>query len=447
MRECQRILLVEDDAAVRIGISQALRLSGIEVEECESGEEALRQVRPGYAGILVTDVRLPGIDGLELLRRAIAMDASLPVVLITGHGDISMAVEAMRSGAYDFLEKPFSSDDITDVAQRALEKRELTFELQALRRRLSGRHNLEAKLLGNSKSMQQLRNTIENLGETDANALLIGETGTGKELVARCLHECSSRRDHNFAAINCAGIPEALFESEVFGHEPGSFTGATKRRVGKIEFAGRGTLFLDEIEGMPLALQAKLLRALQERKFERLGSNDMHAMNCRIIAATKCDLLALAARGEFRADLYYRLGVALLQIPPVRERQDDIPLLLTTFVMEAASRYGREVPNLSETQMRQLVRRPWPGNVRELRNVAEQFVLGLLHFGPGDSPLTRIAPRCLEEQLATFERHLIEETLAQCAGRISAACEILNVPRNTLYDKMRRLEILPEHFR
>ena len=443
-----RVLFVEDEPAVRLGGVQALQLRGIEVQAFERAEQALRQIRPGFAGIVVTDVRLPGMDGFALLEQIRSIDAELPVILVTGHGDIAMAVEAMKRGAYDFIEKPFSSEHLADVAQRALEKRHLTLELDTLRRQANNRDRIEAKILGQSPAIERLRRVIIDLADTDTNVLVLGETGAGKEVVARCLHESGRRRSANFAAINCAGIPEMLFESEVFGHEAGSFTGAVKRRIGKLEFADGGTLFLDEIETMQMSLQAKFLRVLQERAFERVGSNELQPMNCRIVAGTKADLLALAREQRFRDDLYYRLGVVVLEVPPLRERREDIPLLFEHFVLQASARYGRPAPDaLSPQQMQALMSRSWQGNVRELRKGAERLALGLLaDTGDADASIGT-APRTLEEQVNCCERHLIEEALRACQGRAALACERLGLPKKTLYDTMRRLAITSDDFR
>ncbi|WP_431513161.1 sigma-54-dependent transcriptional regulator [Variovorax sp. DAIF25] len=432
------VLYVEDDPPVRLGSTQALQLAGVRVTGFGSAEQVLQKLTPGFAGVLVTDVKLPGIDGLELLSRALRLDPSLPVILVTGHGDITMAVQAMRLGAYDFLEKPFSPDQLTEVVQRALDKRALSLEVEHLRRRIAGYESIEAKLIGRSSAMHKLRRLVLDVANSDADVLILGETGTGKELVARCLHDCSRRKEGNFAAINCGGMPEALFESEMFGHEAGAFTGAAKRRIGKIEHARGGTLFLDEIETMPMSLQVKMLRSLQERQFERLGSNELRPMDSRVIAATKADLLAAAREGKFRDDLYYRLGVVILNLPPLRERREDIPLLFTHFAMQAALRHERELPAVASHHLEALMAHAWPGNVRELRNIADRFVLGLWEGNEATRGMTP-GERSLDEQLAQFERYLIHEALEACNGSASAAAERLGVPRKTLYDKMRRL--------
>jgi two-component system C4-dicarboxylate transport response regulator DctD len=447
MSNRMKLLFVEDDAAVRLGAVQALRLSGLEVQAFERAEHALPYIEFGFPGILVSDLRLPGMSGLSLMDRTIGTDASLPVILVTGHGDISMAVDAMRRGAYDFIEKPYSSEQLVDVSHRALEQRRLTLELAMVQQGLARRDNIEARILGRSPAIDRLRRMIQELADADANALILGETGTGKELVARSLHDYGNRQGKNFAAINCAGIPEMLFESEVFGHEAGSFTGAIKRRIGKIEYAHGGTLFLDEIETMQMSLQVKLLRLLQEKKFERIGSNDLLEMDCRIVAGSKADLLALSSLKSFRDDLYYRLGVVVLEIPPLRERREDIPLLFEHFVLHAAAEYNKPVPVVAPAYMRDLMSRPWPGNVRELRNVAERFTLGM----PTRVEMANIndsaGEASLDIQVSSYERQLIEEALSKCAGRAAAACELLGVPKKTLYDKMRRLGIYPDQFK
>ncbi len=435
------ILYVEDDPAVRLGGMQALQLAGLKVQAFGSAEQVLPLLVPGFRGVLLTDVKLPAMDGLQLLEKAQQVEASLPVILVTGHGDISMAVQAMRLGAYDFIEKPFSPEELTEVVKRALDKRALSLEVETLRRKLQGYESIESRIIGRSGAIARLRRMILDLAGTGADVLILGETGAGKELVASCLHDYGRRHAGNFVAINCGGMPESLFESEVFGHEAGAFTGAARRRIGKIEHARGGTLFLDEIETMPMGLQVKLLRTLQERRFERLGSNELLPMDCGLIAATKADLLERAREGAFRSDLYYRLSVVVLEIPPLRERREDIPLLLSHFMQHAALRYGREVPTVTGEQMQELMAQAWPGNVRELRNVADRFVLGLAPQG------VAAAPRSLDEQVSLFERHLIQEALSASAGRAAAASELLQLPKKTLYDRMRRLGLSSEDFK
>ncbi|MBK60047.1 MAG: Fis family transcriptional regulator [Pseudomonas sp.] len=430
------VLIVEDDPHVLLGCQQALALEDIPSIGVSSAEEALAQVDSDFAGIVVSDIRLPGIDGLELLTRLKQRDASLPVVLITGHGDIGMAVGAMRDGAYDFMEKPFSPERLVDVARRALEQRALAREVSALRRQLAGRQALEQRIIGRSPAMQQLRELIANVADTNANVLIEGETGTGKELVARCLHDFSRRQSKQFVALNCGGLPESLFESEIFGHEAHAFTGAGKRRIGKIEHADGGSLFLDEIESMPLNLQIKLLRVLQEHSLERLGSNQPVAVDCRVIAATKSDLDELGKRGEFRSDLYYRLNVVTLELPPLRERREDIALLFEHFLQLAALRFDRAVPELDRQTLAALSAHDWPGNVRELRNVAERFALGLPVFkksGQADNNTLGF-----NEAVEAFERSLLSAALERHAGNLSQAAQTLGMAKTTLFDKVKK---------
>ncbi|MCF5351338.1 response regulator, partial [Pseudomonas syringae] len=357
------VLIVEDDPHVLLGCQQALALEDIASEGVSSAEEALKRIDDNFAGIVISDIRLPGIDGLELLSRLKARDSSLPVVLITGHGDITMAVNAMRDGAYDFMEKPFSPERLVDVTRRALEQRGLAREVWALRKQLAERDSLEGRIIGRSPAMQNLRALIANVADTSANVLIEGETGTGKELVARCLHDFSRRKDSQFVALNCGGLAESLFESEIFGHEANAFTGAGKRRIGKIEHAHNGTLFLDEVESMPVNLQIKLLRVLQERTLERLGSNQSVAVDCRVIAATKSDLNALGKTNQFRSDLYYRLNVVTLELPPLRERREDILQLFEHFLQLSSLRFDREPPVLDRQTSSNLMSHDWPGNV------------------------------------------------------------------------------------
>ena len=436
-----RVLVVEDDENVRLGVEQAVALAGFPVRAFASAAEALADVAPGAPVVIVSDVRMPGIDGLQLLERALAIDGQIPVVLISGHADISTAVGAMQVGAYDFIEKPFSSDHIAGRVARAVEKRRLTLEVQGLRAVLRNWQGIEALVLGKSPSIEEVRKRILRLADTSVSVLITGETGTGKELIARALHDFGGRRDHHFVALNCGGLPEQLFESELFGHEAGAFTGAVKKRIGKIEWASGGTLFLDEIETMPTALQIKLLRVLQERQIERLGANEPVPVDCRIVAASKADLAGLSADGRFRADLLYRLNVAPIDLPPLRERREDVPLLFEHFVLAAARRFRLSAPIVSASQLSELMMHQWPGNVRELQNVVDRFVLGLA----GDKLLPAGGPSgacgTLAEQLAHFECVLIEDMLRRHNGNVAAASDELGMPKKTLYHKMRQMKI------
>jgi DNA-binding NtrC family response regulator len=431
------VLIVEDDPDVRLGCEQAMQLADIRAEGLGSAEEAFPRLVPGFPGVIVTDMRLPRADGMEVLRRARAVDADLPVIIITGHGDVTLAVEAMRGGAYDFIQKPFSPEHLVEVVRRALEKRALALEVVDLRRRLAQREGVEAKLIGRSPQMEQVRKLVADVAGMSVDVLVRGETGTGKELIAQCLHELSPRASGHLVALNCGGLPDNLIDSELFGHEAGAFTGAQKRRVGKIEYANHGTLFLDEVESMPMGVQVKLLRVLQERVVERLGSNQPLPVDCRVVAATKDDLLERAERQTFRADLYYRLNVVTIDLPPLRERREDIPLLLEHFLLQAARRHERPLPSVTSEQMHRLMAHTWPGNVRELRNVADCIVLGVGRDILGTAT-TSAAPASLAESVESFERSLIAAELHRQGGSLARSAEALRVAKTTLHDKIRK---------
>ena len=435
--------LIEDDPAVRHASRQSLLLAGFTVRDFADAEAALEALAKQVPDAVVCDVRLPEMDGLALMARLLRTDAGIPVILITGHGDITMAVQAMRAGAYDFIEKPFPAERLVEVVRRALEKRRLTREVVRLTEAL-GRH-AGATIIGECAEIQNVRRLVAALGPAAVDVLLHGETGSGKEVVAQALHAASGRTGP-FVAINCGGLPESVFESEMFGYEPGAFTGATKRRIGKIEHAHGGTLFLDEIESMPLALQAKLLRVLQDRRVERLGGNVAVEVDCRIIAATKDDLKGLADQGRFRPDLFYRLNVAVLKLPPLRERKDDIALLMAHFLAQAAQRFNLPPPSWGAADVLRWQAHDWPGNVRELKNTAERICLGL----PDGLYMPESEDGCLPglvAQLEQAERGFIRNALKATQGQVARAAELLKIPRKTLYDKLARYGVRAEEFR
>ncbi|MBF8669244.1 sigma-54-dependent Fis family transcriptional regulator [Pseudomonas putida] len=438
-----QVILVDDDPHLRQALSQTLDLAGLKVVALADAQGLAERIEADWPGVVVSDIRMPGIDGLQLLEQLHGRDNELPVLLITGHGDVPLAVQAMRAGAYDFLEKPFASDALLDSVRRALALRRLVLDNRSLRLALSDRQQLATRLVGQSPAMQRLREQIGALAGTRADVLILGETGAGKEVVARALHDLSSRRDGPFVAINAGALAESVVESELFGHEPGAFTGAQKRRIGKFEFANGGTLFLDEIESMSLDVQVKLLRMLQERVVERLGGNQLIPLDIRIIAATKEDLRQSADQGRFRADLYYRLNVAPLRIPPLRERGDDILVLFQHFADAASQRHGLPPHALQPAQRALLLRHDWPGNVRELQNAAERFALGLELALDGQPPAAAMpsAPMPsgnLSEQVEQFERSLIAAELAQPHSSMRSLAEALGIPRKTLHDKLRK---------
>ncbi|WP_341521137.1 sigma-54 dependent transcriptional regulator [Pseudomonas sp. G.S.17] len=436
------VIVVDDEAPIREAVEQWLTLSGFQVQVHSRAEDCLANLPEHFPGVVLSDVRMPGMGGLALLARLQALDADLPVILLTGHGDVPMAVDAMRDGAYDFLEKPFSPETLLSNLRRALEKRQLVLENRRLHEQADARSQLDATLLGVSPGLQTLRRQVLDLSQLPVNVIIRGETGSGKELVARCLHDFGPRANKPFVALNCAAIPEQLFEAELFGHETGAFTGAQGKRIGKLEYADGGTLFLDEIESMPLAQQVKLLRVLQDKQLERLGSNKPIKVDLRIIAATKPDLLEEARAGRFREDLAYRLNVAELRLPPLRERREDIPQLFNHFAQAAAQRLGRKAPELSAAQLSQLLTHDWPGNVRELANAAERQTLGL----STPEPVALDAGPSLAAQQEAFEAHCLRAALTRHKGEIKAVLHELQLPRRTLNEKMQRHGLLREMF-
>jgi two-component system C4-dicarboxylate transport response regulator DctD len=437
------IILVDDEKHIRLAAGQTLELDGYEVETLERAEGVLDKIDDAWPGVIVSDINLPGMDGLQLMKKVQTVDPELPVILITGHGDISMAVSAIRDGAYDFIEKPFASEFLLDTVRRAVDKRRLTLENRRLRQELESQSAPGPRIVGNTPKIQALRELCKTVAQTPADVLITAETGSGKDLLARYIHERSPRRSKNFVAINCGAVPENLIESELFGHEAGAFTGAKSRRIGKFEHANGGTLFLDEIESMPMSLQVRLLRVLEERAIERLGSNQLIPLDIRVIAAAKGDLKRLAEEGRFREDLYYRLNVVRIDIPPLRERRDDIPLLFQHFTLVASALYGREVLELSAERMHSLLLHDWPGNVRELRNLAERYVLlgESCTFDFDNRPITDDGSGnglTLPEQVERFERMLIHTELSNHGGSIKDTLVALGLPRKTLYDKMKK---------
>lgn len=442
-----QVIFVDDEEDVRLSGLQTLELAGFNAVAMDSAEPVLNCLWRDWPGVVVTDVKMPRIDGLNLMRQILAIDYDLPVVLLTAHGDISMAIQATRDGAYDFIEKPAPPDYLVDVVHRALEKRRLVLENRELREAAGSLEEMEGRIVGQAPSIVNLRRYISELAGTEVTVLVIGETGTGKELVARCLHDFSPRRERRFVPLNCGAIPENLIESELFGHEAGAFTGANKRRIGKVEYSHGGTLFLDEIESMPLFLQVKLLRVLQEQTVERLGSNEPIPVDIRVVAASKIDLLEATRNGKFREDLYYRLSVANITLPLLSQRREDIPLLFHHLSSTVATRYRRTVPEITAERITELMNRPWAGNVRELRNEAERFVLGLEHTSESS------ADKCpdtlaegLSERVQNFEREVLLEALTKNDGRIGDTAEALQIPRKRLYLKMRKHGLKKEQF-
>lgn len=434
------VIVIDDEEHIRKSCAQTLDLAGFSASSETCAEDALDNLTRSFAGVLVTDMRLGGMDGMTFLSKVKELDEDIPVILITGHGDVSMAVEAMHKGAFDFLEKPFDTDRLVDAVSRAAKNRWLVTENRRLSRKLNDRSGVDNVLLGASPAMTTLRDQIMTMAQTDADILIEGETGSGKELVARCLHDFGPRESGNFVAINCGALPESMIESELFGHVAGAFTGAQKTRVGKFEHAQGGTVFLDEIESMPMDLQVGLLRVLQERMVEPLGSNKAVSLDIRVIAATKIDLLEACNQGKFREDLYYRLNVMTLNVPPLRDRKEDISTLFQHFSDIAATRQRRTSPKLEAALAQSLMQHDWRGNVRELRNSAERFVLDLpalptLAMGASSDPECQEGAS-LPKRVECFEKSLIETELKSHHGNVTDACKALGLPRKTFYDKL-----------
>ncbi|CAB3739024.1 C4-dicarboxylate transport transcriptional regulatory protein DctD [Achromobacter deleyi] len=433
-----RVAFIDDDEDLRRANVQTLKLHGIAVEPHASARSALPTLNRDFDGVVVTDIRMPDIDGLQLFQRLRAIDPEIPVILITGHGDIATAVQCMRDGAYDFLAKPYPPDRLVTAITHAAEKRHLVLENRRLREAAFAVEADEVPFIGTTPAMQRIKQTLRHIADADVDVLVEGETGTGKEVVATALHRLSRRRHHALVAINCGALPESVIESELFGHEAGAFTGAQKRRIGRIEHASGGTLFLDEIESMPLAVQVKLLRVLESRQITPLGSNDVRNLDLRVVAATKEDLGSPAIRAKFREDLFYRLNVVTIRIPPLRERREDIPLLFAHYLGHASRRFQRDIPDMPADIKHHLLTHDWPGNVRELAHFAERFVLGVLNAPTSTAPVQDTAPGTLPEKMERIEAQLIREALTAHQGDVRATLETLGIPRKTFYDKLQR---------
>ncbi len=439
----QIVLFVEDDAELRAATVQRLELEGIAVTACASADAALPLIDAGFTGIVVTDIRMPGTDGLQLFARVRAIDPELPVILVTGHADVAMAVGALRAGAFDFLTKPFAADMLIAAVRRALAQRRLVTDNRALRAAAASVQADSDPLIGDSPAMAQLRAAIRQLAAADVDVLVEGATGTGKELVALQLHRQGPRRGKPFIAVNCGALPEALAESELFGHAADSVPQTRLSRVGQIEASSGGTLLLDEIDSMPLTLQAKLLRVLEEREVQPIGNDRPRAVDLHVIATSKRPIEDAVAAGDFRPDLFYRLDVMRLRVPALRQRGGDALLLFASFVEEARARFDRPAPPLTDAVRRHLQAHDWPGNVRELRNFAWQTVLG----GEGGVPATAPGDGTLAERVRAFEKDVIEAALAAHRGKVTAVLRQLGVPRKTFYDKVARLGIDVAAFR
>lgn len=437
----RRVALVEDDEAFRAALAERLTLAEFEVAPFASAEAALRAVRADFDGVVVTDLRMPDMDGRQLAARLSALDPDLPVVLMTGHGDVADAVEAMKRGAYDFLTKPFASERLIETLGRALEKRALVLDNRRLAA-LAAETEDSIPLSGDGPAASTLRAAVRELAAAEVDVLIEGETGSGKEAVARAIHAAGRRRHRPFVAVSCAALPEADAEARLMGQEASVGSGLLRRREGRIEQSHQGTLFLDEIDLAPHAVQLLLLRVLEEREVLPLGAAEPRALDLRVLAAAKGDPSAAVARGDLREDLYWRLNVVRLRVPPLRERREDVPLLFARFLARAAARLERPMPTIDDGVRRRLLDHAWPGNLRELSNYANEVALGLRPAaGPAADDLG------LADRLARYEAELIREALSAHGGDMRRVTGALRLPRKTLYDKMARLGIRPSEHR
>jgi DNA-binding NtrC family response regulator len=457
----KHLLLVEDEAPLRTAIAEQLADRGYHVEQAGSGEAALAKLAEFAFDVIITDLRLPGVDGSAVVDAAVDRYPDIVAIVVTGYGTVKDAVEAIKRGAWDFVSKPFQIDELLHVLDAALEQRRLRSENAYLRAQLDERYRFTG-IIGKSPAIKRLFQLLETVAATNSTILVTGETGTGKEVVARAIHHNSPRRAHRFVAMNCSAIPESLLEAELFGHVRGAFTGAVGNRQGRLEQAHKGTLFLDEVGTMSVALQMKLLRVLQEREFERVGDSHTVKVDVRVIAATNSDLARMVADGQFREDLYYRLNVIPVQLPPLRERKEDIPLLVQHFLdkyrAEAAPHDSAAPITVAQDAMRRLMSYPWPGNVRQLENAVERAIA--ISAGRGPIDVTDLPPEIgvvdpvplpsavtlpeagldLDAYIANIELELIQRSLERTGGNKGAAAKLLNLKRTTLVEKLKRLQ-------
>jgi two-component system nitrogen regulation response regulator NtrX len=449
----QTIMIVDDEASILKSLGGALEDEGYRIFTANDGLRALKKIEEEPPDVVLLDIWMPGMDGLETLKRLRAQYAGLPVIMISGHGSIETAVTATKLGAFDFIEKPLSLEKTLVTIQNALSFRQLNDDNLILRQKAE-RHY---RLTGTSPAIERLRETIERVAPTQATVLIVGENGTGKELVARAIHQLSPRSNRPLVEVNCAAIPEELIESELFGHEKGAFTGANERRRGRFDLASNGTLFLDEIGDMSFKTQAKILRILQEQRFERVGGTVTMQVDVRIIAATNKDLAQEIKEGRFREDLYYRLNVIPVQVPPLRERREDIPLLIAEFLRETALDSGLKQKRITDRAIEIMVRQPWQGNVRELRNLIERLVILVpadvidIHHLAECFPLaTPVTPESALDQptfrqaRTEFERQYLQKKLAEHNWNISQTAEAIGIERSHLHRKIKAYGVEPQ---
>lgn len=441
------ILVIDDEKNIREGLSMALEDEGYDVITAEDGKKGLEKALYDSVDLIITDLRMPLISGEEILKKVVTEQPSIPVIVLTGHGTVELAVEAMRIGAYDFLTKPLDLDRLFRLVKRALENRALVLQKKELEERLEKSTSIE-NIIGNSSAIRKVFDEIKKVSPTKATVLITGESGVGKELVANAIHNFSQRRDKPFIKVHCAALAESLLESELFGHEKGAFTGAIERKRGRFELSNKGTIFLDEIGEINQNIQVKLLRVLQEKQIERVGSSEPIDVDTRIIAATNKDLEKEMKEGRFREDLYYRLNVVHIFIPPLRERREDIPLLVDFFVKEFSNENGKMISSIEPKARNAIYNYDWPGNIRQLRNCIESAVVmtsdNILHFEDlpfkekAESEVIKIP---IGSSLEKAEKEIIIKTLNHENNNKKRACDILGIGRKTLYRKLKEYNI------
>jgi DNA-binding NtrC family response regulator len=455
----ESILVVDDEAQLREGIVSYLNQEGYEIQQASTGEDALTLLKETPFDILITDMKLPGVDGNTVLQEALSIYPDLIGIIITGYGTIESAVQAMKNGAYDYIAKPFQLMEVSLLVRQALERRRLKLENAYLKTQLKEKYRFE-NIIGNSKPMQEIFQLVETIATTNSTVLITGETGTGKELIARAIHFNSLRKDQKIVSINCGAIPETLLESELFGHVKGAFTGAHQTRIGRFEQAHKGTIFLDEIATMSPALQVKLLRVLQEREFERVGGMETIKVDVRIIAATSANLKEMVERNEFRSDLYYRLNVIPIHLSALRDRREDIPLLTKHFAKKYCQSSTMEIKTVAQEAMKMLMNYSWPGNIRQLENAIERAVALV---GPRNVILPSDLPAEVQKtsanlflseiyipdegvnfntEVSNVEKELIMQSLRKSGGNKKQAAKLLNLKRTTLIEKLKRLNLM-----
>ncbi|ORC31783.1 sigma-54 dependent transcriptional regulator [Marispirochaeta aestuarii] len=446
------VLIVDDEKNIREGLGKALELEDYNVFLAADGKEALAVINSEEIDLIITDLKMPEMSGEELLKKVASAYPTVPVIILTGHGTIESAVNAMRDGAYDFITKPLNLDRLSLMVKRALQNRELVLQHRALQEEIDliGERNRYARIIGKSSQMRRVMEVVEQVAATKASVLITGESGVGKELIADAIHKLSPRKDKAHIKVHCAALSESLLESELFGHEKGAFTGAVARKRGRFELAHTGTIFLDEIGEISQSVQIKILRVLQEKRFERVGGEETQEVDVRIISATNRDLKAEIEKGNFREDLYYRLNVVNIHVPPLRERKEDIPLLAAAFLKEFAGENGKSIEGIDHKANLALYNYSWPGNIRELRNSIESAVV----LCKGNIITTEdLPPSVVTGEEGTYikidlgvsmeeaERVIIESTLNYCNGNKSRTAEVLGIGRKTLHRKISEYDI------